>query len=352
MGSAGRLRNVVPVRAPGSPPLPGGHRDHTASDRGCGRTSGGRNPASTAVVFLGDNIYPRGMPDSTERSRQDAERRLDAQVAAASNASNVYFVPGNHDWAKHSDDGWDAIRRQGRYLTESGAARMLPEGGCPGPALVDLGPQLRLILLDTQWWLHAGPRPGPDSSCDAGTPASVVGAIERALQSAADRHLIVAGHHPLISSGPHGGRFGWLDHLFPLRFAASWAWIPLPVVGSVYPVARVSGLFMQDSASSGYNDFRAALRTAFAQQPPLVYVAGHEHSLEVHDGPGAQYTLVSGAGSSGQTSALHPREDTVFASSVPGFMRIDVFRDRRVRLTVITVEADGQSSDSWVQWLR
>ena len=138
----------------------------------------GCNPAFTAVVFLGDNIYPRGMPDSTERSRKDAERCLDAQVAAASNASSVYFVPGNHDWAKHGDDGWDAIRRQGRYLTESGAARMLPAGGCPGPAVVDLGPQVRLILLDTQWWLHVGPRPGPDSFCGAGTPASVVTAIK------------------------------------------------------------------------------------------------------------------------------------------------------------------------------
>lgn len=31
--------------------------------------------------------------------------------------------------------------------------RLLPSNGCSGPAAVDIG-RLRLILLDTQWWLH------------------------------------------------------------------------------------------------------------------------------------------------------------------------------------------------------
>ena len=164
-----------------------------------------RDAASTTVVFLGDNIYPDGMPDSAAPSRKDMERRLDQQVRAADEASRVYFVPGNHDWASHGDDGWDAILRQGRYLAENGEARLLPEDGCPGPSVVDLGSRVRLILLDTQWWLHDGPRPGPDSSCNAATLTEVSDAVKSAIRSASDRHVIVAGHHPLESSGPHGG---------------------------------------------------------------------------------------------------------------------------------------------------
>ena len=311
-----------------------------------------RDAASTTVVFLGDNIYPDGMPDSAAPSRKDMERRLDQQVRAADQASRVYFVPGNHDWASQGDDGWDAILRQGRYLAENGEARLLPEDGCPGPAVVDLGSRVRLILLDTQWWLHDGPRPGPDSSCNAATLTEVSDAIKSAIQSASDRHVIVAGHHPLESSGPHGGRFGWLDHLFPLRAVAKWAWIPLPVIGSAYPIARMSGAFRQDLSSSRYAELRAALQAAFAGVSPLVYVAGHEHALEVHRGPGAQYTLVSGTGSSGEARALHPQKGTVFAASADGFMRLDAYRDGRVQLTVVTLDESGDSRDAWVQWLR
>ena len=56
-----------------------------------------KGAASTTVVFLGDNIYPDGMPDSAAPSRKDMERRLDQQVRATDEASRVYFVPGNHD---------------------------------------------------------------------------------------------------------------------------------------------------------------------------------------------------------------------------------------------------------------
>jgi len=42
---------------------------------------------------------------------------------------------------------------------------MLPVGGCPGPTVVDLGEVVRLVALDSQWWLQDGPKPGPTSSC-------------------------------------------------------------------------------------------------------------------------------------------------------------------------------------------
>ena len=312
----------------------------------------GHGTGSTTVVFLGDNIYPNGLPDITEPSRRDMERRLDEQAAAASAADRVYFLPGNHDWAPHSDEGWDAIRRQGRYLAENGKARLLPENGCPGPEVVDLGARVRLIMLDTQWWLHDGPRPTSDSLCDSATPTEVTDAVKRAIETASDRHVVVAGHHPLVSSGPHGGKFGWLDHLFPLREVAEWAWIPLPVIGSAYPLARKSGVSKQDLSSSEYKELRAALQAAFALESPLVYAAGHEHGLEVHRGPGAQYTLVSGAGSFGEVSTLRPEEGNLFAASADGFMRLDVYRSGRVQLSVITVDESGDPHDAWVQWLQ
>src|SRR5438093_12990935 len=51
------------------------------------------------IVFLGDNVYPSGMPDSAAPKRAAAERALrqELRVLQASGARG-FFVPGNPDW--------------------------------------------------------------------------------------------------------------------------------------------------------------------------------------------------------------------------------------------------------------
>jgi hypothetical protein len=217
---------------------------------------------------------------------------------------------------------------------------------------VAVGRRILLVLLDTQWWLNEGPRPGPGPDCAATTAGDVVEALIDVIGAAAGRHVVVAGHHPLVSSGPHGGRFSWKDHLFPLRALARWAWVPLPVIGSAYPISRRNGISRQDQSSGAYRDLRAALETAFDRAPPLVYAAGHEHGLEVHRGARARYVVVSGGGSWGKVNALRPRSETAFALGAPGFMRIDVHRDGRLRLTVIALDDAGRPFDAWSEWLE
>src|SRR3989441_1671350 len=56
-----------------------------------------------------------------------------------------------------------------------------------------------------------------------------------------------------------GGHFGWQDHVFPLREVKSWLWIPLPLIGFTYPIARESGISSQDAPSTAYRRMRAAL---------------------------------------------------------------------------------------------
>src|SRR3989449_262280 len=105
------------------------------------------------VAFLGDNIYPRGMPDSSAADRPEAERRLTAQlrVLGASGARGI-FVPGNHDWDRHGPGGWDAVRREERFIAAAGGtgAALLPAGGGPGPPPGDLGQGVRPLGPHTQ----------------------------------------------------------------------------------------------------------------------------------------------------------------------------------------------------------
>ncbi len=55
--------------------------------------------SQSAVVFLGDNIYCCGLPDSSSARRAQAEMRIDSAIDAVDGfAGRTIFIPGNHDW--------------------------------------------------------------------------------------------------------------------------------------------------------------------------------------------------------------------------------------------------------------
>ena len=342
-------------------------------------------PARTTVVYLGDNVYETGMPEPTPiegtvteeildeallnlyASRRDSERRLKAQVKAVDvRGARGIFIPGNHDWDQFGIGGWKRIREQERYVHDlsrltTARIELLPTGGCPGPVPVDLGRHARLIILDTQWWLEQGAKPSPSdnpTACPYVTEDAVLAALREALRDAArdDRAAFVAAHHPLESRGPHGGYVSPRVHLFPFVMFGSYVptaahWIPIPVLGTIMGEGRAwLSPNPQDMSSAFYEHMRSRLVDAMeaaAQEgaAPLVYAAGHEHSLQVFEGEhGPRYLVVSGLGSHEKALPVGRAWNSLFAhssSETPGFVTLDVLRDGRVRLGVVEATADA-----------
>jgi hypothetical protein len=317
------------------------------------------------VVFLGDNVYPRGVPPLGHPMRLDAERRLAAQVLAIrKGAAQGILVPGNHDWDRQGREGWNAIRRQDTLVRQFGGddVRLLPKGGCPGPEVVDIGEHVRLIALDSEWWVHNDVKPyGPDSPCPTRNNQEVEDSLRGALRDKGTRHAVVVDHHPLRSGGEHGGAFTLGDHIFPLRHIQSWMWLPLPIIGSLYPLARQNGFSNQDLSGRLYQVMARTFERVFAQYPPLVMASGHDHNLQVIRGgrpeiTHAHYQVVSGAGILGHASLVRKVEGSLFEREAAGFMRLDFTRDGRVRLSVTTVVPEGtrptgESAEVFSLWL-
>jgi hypothetical protein len=263
----------------------------------------------------------------------------------------VVFVPGNHDWDKSGPDGFEAIRRQGEFIAanSAGRARLLPAGGCPGPVVEEVG-GLRVAVLDTEWWLRDGPKGGAE--CDPASTQGVLAALAEAISGAGGRPVIVAGHHPLATGGNHGGNFSFGDHLFPLRKLNKALWLPLPLIGSLYPIIRGAGVSDQDVAGGKNVHLRAAMDSVFALNPPLLYAAGHEHSLQLIDRGRPPVLAVSGSGILGHQSFLDEAPGARLALSEPGFMRVDLLWDGRVCLGVIVVDRAGRGREVHAEWLK
>lgn len=315
-----------------------------------------KDPERTLVVFLGDNLYPNGLPPETDPWRREGERRLAAQADAALGAgARVLFVPGNHDWGGMGKDGLASVRRQEEFLTAR-SPRLLyaPGGGCPGPLLLPTPSGVTLAALDTQWWLHhEGPRPeGGPSPCPARSGAEAAAL----LRAAADRAPVaLLTHHPLSSGGPHGGRArDWKAHLFPLRDAYPTLWVPLPGLGSLWALYRDGKGTGQDLASGRYTRLRDDLSSALEGRPALFQASGHDHSLQVLEAPvpAARWVLVSGSGIWPSGTVVSRLPSTRFATSRAGFLRVRLLRDAPPRLTVLGATVQGTAEEVFSADLR
>lgn len=315
-----------------------------------------RNPGKSIILFLGDNIYPDGLPEETASHRPRAERNLQEQldVVHRSQARGI-FIPGNHDWDKWNPGGWASIRRQEAMVVAQGNPRLqfFPRGGSPGPHIVDIGEDLRLIILDTQWWLHKYDKPTyPDAQTVAETEKKFLDSLLVALQGGT-RKILVAAHHPLESHGPHGGFFDWKSHIFPLTEIEPWFWVPLPVLGSALPIARLLGISRQDFSNFHNEKMRGEIESVMRALPPLAYVSGHEHSLQVLHKYPPTYYLVSGNGSESHDSPLTYGANTLFASTRVGYMRIDILENGDARLAVLRPLDGGERVEEvFSSWLR
>ena len=61
-------------------------------------------------------------------------------------------------------EGYSALLAQEKFINDAlaGESNFLPSGGSPGPVVLELpksDPVVRLIVLDTQWWLHQYEKP-------------------------------------------------------------------------------------------------------------------------------------------------------------------------------------------------
>ena len=286
----------------------------------------------SAAIFLGDNIYQYGLPEPGAFDRKLSEQRMNEQLnVLIGYPGEKYMIPGNHDWSNGGERGLEAVLRQEQYVEKylddttvvHGGNFYVPDNGCPGPYEVLLQDDLLLIALNSQWWLHPHERPyGPNNYCNIANEADFLAQIEDLIRKHQNKHIMVVGHHPLASRGEHGGYFKPIDHIFPLSLLFDWAYLPLPVIGSIYPLGRMYGGVSQDIPHPKYQAYIKGLMSIFRKYENVVYAAGHEHNLQYFKIDGVSQ-IVSGSGC--KRDSYKKNGEAIFAQGVKGFARVNYY---------------------------
>lgn len=286
----------------------------------------GQLPADSSVIvlYLGDIVYPVGMnPPGSETYPSDSTVVMDQVLIlggpqARARGARGYFLAGNHDWGLAEEfEGASRLATLSNFLVlareHTGANVVLePAAGTGGPTVVDVGRHMRLLLLDTAWWLLSG------LDTEGLVHDGVLKGIEEAMLTAGEREVFVAAHHPFRSGGPHGGQVDFWQ-----------------TFGVRYILAR-SGALLQDVTSSPYRELENGLRDIFARvEPPLGFLGGHEHSLQVIHAvmpTDPTYSVVSGSAS--KLSHVGETDGKQFGLSAPGYMRLVTMQDGSISLYV------------------
>lgn len=280
----------------------------------------------SSVIFLGDNIYPNGLaPKEEEEERAEDEYRLLAQLKTLDGyTGRPFFIAGNHDWYWH---GLKGVKRQKDFVEEylDNKDVFFPDPGCGGPEEIELSENLVLIIIDSQWFLSNWEGETEiNDGCEAKSRAVFKLLFEEAIKGNRSKNVVVALHHPLYTNGPHGGQFTWKQHLFPLTELNDNLWLPMPVIGSMYPFLRATAGPRQDLSHPRYKELKDALIAAARKNGHFIFASGHEHSLQYAEVEGQSF-IVSGSGS--KLSATKTGRGTTFAFGHRGFTQIDFYED-------------------------
>jgi tartrate-resistant acid phosphatase type 5 len=284
-------------------------------------------------VMLGDNIYPDGaMADADDAKRfRDVFTTPYGSLVAGRDSFRIYGVLGNHDWHTSRDGALAQVRfleTTPPFFMDGLFYRVVPAAAHG---------EVEIFALDTQMLLAATKTPAAVLAEDASeaqtddleyfepwaapqneTERNMVQWLEASLASSKARWKIVIGHHPLWSTA-----------------------------GSKFQQAK---------------SLRRLILPALCRYADL-YLAGHEHTLEVHtDGctealPGSDVTplpqVVSGSASKmrptnsafiRQQLKAHPELRTLYARGLTwGFAHL-TFEGDRATVRLIETPRDGSGT--------
>lgn len=296
---------------------------------------------NSSVVLLGDNVYPQGnMPKANEKR---ADRILLSQLELFSTYTGSFFIiPGNHDWRAGKVKGLQAIKFQEQLsndfskfnsIHQNAGAIYLPNAGRPGPHGVDLGSSVKLIMLDSQWWLQHDLFHPVDTEKDR-TIKQEKDAFLQALDSlllaaeSQNKLAIVVGHHPLYTNGSHSHRRQPLRFLFNYTPLHLFSWLGL------------NRLLRQDIVQPRYKKFRKSMREVLTKHPNTIYASGHDHNMQYLKDKQVHH-IVSGSGAKNSPIDRYRYPARFMDDQQNGFFRVNLHASGAVTLEAYGVRERG-----------
>lgn len=291
---------------------------------------------NSTTIFLGDNIYPAGLPDPIDSTLafRTAASHLNAQISTLENyKGRKFFIPGNHDWYT---DGLEGLEREQEYIQRKldSDEVFFPEDGCPVET-IEINDDVVVVAIDTEWYMtNWDKRPQINDKCDIKSRDKFFLEIEDIIKDYRDRTTIIALHHPVFTYGPHGGEYSFRQQFYPTSRK-----IPLPFLGSFANLLRkTAGPSIADKQNKLYREFTDRITTLAQFSDKVIFTSGHEHTLQYIVEKGLPQ-IVSGSGAKKGVSRLI--NGSQFSTGETGYATLEIYKDGSSRVRFFGLDTDG-----------
>ncbi len=260
------------------------------------------------LLFLGDNIYPKGFDKNNENKSIEA---IDAQIKVAKKfKGKVIFIPGNHDWYS----GIEGLKNQEKFIENTfGKNSFLPQDGCSIDSY-EVSDNIVIISIDSEWYLtNWDKHPKINDNCEIDTREKFWIELKSVVNKNQNKTIIIAVHHPLESNGNHGGQFEFSLLKAPMNI-----------------LRRASGVSPADTNFPLYRELSNRLSTILQEyKKNVIVVSGHEHNLQFLEHQNIPQ-IISGSGSKIKPVRHYFKKEKSFEYAGLGFAVLSITKNQQM----------------------
>ncbi|MGI9542262.1 MAG: metallophosphoesterase, partial [Cyclobacteriaceae bacterium] len=283
-----------------------------------------------STIIVNGDVVVNG--DSHQQDSLTIEK-LASLVKGLSNVTMV-ILPGDRDWNDSGKNGWKRVRGLEKLVNSMKLPNVVwpIKKGCPGPEALVLNDHLLLITIQTQWWNHPYDKPDPaDADCKIASEDNFNEELEDIIEENEDKNILIAGHFPIISYGPYGGKWPFHKYL-----------VPVPVLSGMIPSFRANVGTTKDINNYNFKHLREEMEQVLQEQDNLIYLSGHEHNLQILKVRN-HYLVNSGSPSNPGYAGKGKR--ALYSESHAGIIALQYFDNGKVTATVQSLLSEGTKKE-------
>ncbi len=280
----------------------------------------------STLLLLGDFSSKRSLKSSLTDKLQYLKKEKDIKIS---------MIPGDSEWNDLQSNGSSYVKKLEANIEDKIKKAVSPNNGCPGPHEIKLDKQTVLISINTSWFLTSHTKQeGFNSKCSLLFESEFYEELDDIIEDNKGKNIIIAGHHPIYSNGYYGGKGArWME------------W--LPVLGSMFYAYRNHDGSPDYLSNKRYQHFRVMMERILKKHQGLIYLSGHEHSIEIQNINGNLH-INSGAARNIRKGAKS--ESSLFTQYKKGYTCISLYDDGRVKAKVFNTD-NKSKTNSFVDYV-
>ncbi len=258
-----------------------------------------------AIVYLNDRIYKKKKNKKDDIEKSISQKKLDEQLKyLQTDKGKLFFIAGREKYSKKKYYATEDVKN---YVENKLSKKDLfyPKDGCAGPNEINLTNDLLLIPLNTSYWLWDQEKKNRD--CEPESNKEWIEDIKEVIDENQRKNILVLGHHPAINLGNNGGWFSLKQHIFPLTELNKNLYIPLPFIGTLYPIIRIAAGAKNDRSYPAYNKMRRDFVRTFMGYKNLVYASGLEKNFQYFKYSGQDYIITNSSSETSFTGTIRSK---------------------------------------------